>query len=49
MMENMVISCLVVITPALEEIVQQCIKDFHDKPNQDANSWQIHKYPYLKN
>lgn len=48
-MENMVIFCLAVITPALEETVQQCIKDFHDKPNQDANSWQIHKYLYLKN
>lgn len=38
MMENMVSSCLAAITPALKDTVQQCIKDFHDKPNQDANS-----------
>lgn len=38
MMENMVSSCLAAITPALKDTVQQCIKDFHDKPIQDANS-----------
>lgn len=26
------------VTPTLKETVQQCIKDFHDKFNQDANS-----------
>lgn len=38
MMEDMVSSCLAAITPALKETVQQCIRDFHEKPNQDATS-----------
>lgn len=38
MMENMVSSCLAAITPTLKETVQQCIKDFHDKSNQEASS-----------
>lgn len=38
MMEDMVSSCLAAITPALKETVQQCIRDFHKKTNQDATS-----------